>query len=174
MSTDSWNDELIASVKGFHRSFPTGVTIVTTTSEGLPYGLAVNAFSSISLTPPMVLVCVNSSSSTYQRLFSNDEFGVSILASDQAGVAQVFAKSGAQKFEQITWTPGKSGAPLIDGAAAQLEFRVKSRLLAGTHTIFVGIVTAAQSFGRPSLIYSAGEFYDGGQLAKVAAKPQGA
>ncbi|MEI9430204.1 flavin reductase family protein [Mesorhizobium sp. Cs1299R1N3] len=158
---------LIDSIKYFHRAFPTGVTIVTTTVDSQPYGLAVNAFASVSLDPPLVMVCVKSTSSTYQRLFAEDHFGVSILSNEQARVAQVFAQSGVDKFSQIAWSCGNSGVPLIDDASAQMEFTVRSRMPAGTHTIFVGDVTRACAFGRPPLVYAAGKFYDGGKLVPL-------
>ena len=159
--------ELTEALKGFHRSFPTGVTIVATSTEGSPFGLAVNAFCSVSLDPPMVMVCVKATSSTYEKLFSGDRLGVSILANDQAQVVGVFSKSGIDKFDQVKWSPGETGAPLIDGASAQLEFHVTSRMLAGTHAIFVGEVTHASFSGTPPLIYVGGSLFDGGQLVPV-------
>src|SRR5262245_49237930 len=69
MSDPSHLNGLVAEVKAVHRQFPTGVTIVTTVVDGVPYGLAVNAFSSLSLDPPTVLVCVATTSATYPRLF---------------------------------------------------------------------------------------------------------
>src|SRR5258708_10938434 len=72
--------DLGARVKEVHRRFPTGVTIVTTSSDGKPYGLAVNAFSSISIQPPVVLFCVAKTSSTYRLLYANDAVVVNMLA----------------------------------------------------------------------------------------------
>ncbi|MDQ4111745.1 MAG: flavin reductase family protein [Actinomycetota bacterium] len=164
--------DLVDSIKGFHRAFPTGVTVVTTSVNGVPYGLAVNAFSSVSMEPPLVMVCVKETSSTYPHLFAVDTFGVSILASDQLPVANVFATSGTDKFESIAWTTGASGVPLVDGASAQLEFRVQSRMRAGTHTIFVGLVTAAASYSKPPLVYLASKFYDGASLVTVPLQEQ--
>ena len=161
--------ELTESIRQFHRSFPTGITIVTTSVDGQPFGLAVNAFASVSMDPPLVMVCVKETSSTYPHLYSQDVFGVSILSSQQLDVAAVFAKSGTNKFASIKWAPGESGAPLVDGASAHLEFRVQSRMLAGTHTIFVGEVTSAEFFGRPPLVYFDGGFYDGAQLVATSA-----
>ena len=112
----------------------------------------------------MVMVCVKATSSTYDKLFSVDQLGVSILASDQMNVAQVFSRSGIDKFREIVWSAGKSGAPLIDAASAQLEFSVHTRMLAGTHAIFVGEVTSASFSGKPPLIYFGGGFFDGGKL----------
>ncbi|WP_328379280.1 flavin reductase family protein [Streptomyces sp. NBC_00440] len=157
-----------SDVKGLHRKFITGVTIVTTMDGERPRGLAVNAFSSISLSPPLVMVCVQRTSSTYEPLFRADHMGISILASDQLPVATVFAGKGDDKFAELRWTAGANGSPLIDSSAAVLEARIQERLQTSTHTIFIGRVTQAAHSERPPLIYSAGGFYDGGQLDAAA------
>src|SRR4051812_41494505 len=100
--------DLTESIRRFHQSFPTGVTIVTTSVQGKPYGLAVNAFASVSMDPPLVMVCVKETSSTYPHLYAQDEFGVSILDSDQLDVAEIFSKSGVDKFSAISWVNGES------------------------------------------------------------------
>jgi flavin reductase (DIM6/NTAB) family NADH-FMN oxidoreductase RutF len=158
------DDDLAEAVKGVHRSFPTGVTIVTTQIDGQPYGLAVNAFSSISLEPPLVLVCVASSSSTYGHLFRAERMGVNVLAHDQAAVAGVFARSGGDKFSQVEWKSGPSGVPLLDGVSGYLELMIEKRIPAYTHTIFIGRVTGAHTASRPPLVYLAGSFFDGREL----------
>jgi flavin reductase (DIM6/NTAB) family NADH-FMN oxidoreductase RutF len=155
-------------VRAVHRSFPTGVTIVTTCVEGHPYGLAVNAFSSISLDPPLVLVCVAAKSSTYPRLFLGTHLGINILASDQAGIAERFARSGGDKFDELSWTSGGAGAPLIEGVSAHLELEIETRIPAHTHTIFIGRVINALSFGRAPLIYFDATFFDGAKLVPIA------
>lgn len=163
------NRDLIDRVKKVHRAFPTGVTIVTTMSEGRPFGLAVNAFSSVSLSPPMVLACINETSSTYPKFFGSRQFGVSILANDQEGVAMRFAKSGGDKFAELAWHEGPNGVPLISDAAANLELEIVNMLMAGTHTIFIGKVLSAETSGKPSLLYSGGGFFDGGKLTPTSA-----
>ena len=168
-AADAKTTQLIEDVKKVHRSFPSGVTIVTTAVEGKPYGLAVNAFSSVSLAPPMVLVCINETSSTYPKFFAGRRFGVSILANDQTHVAARFAKSGGDKFAELAWHAGPDGQPLIDDAAAQLELEIVSMLPAGTHTIIVGRVTAAAASGKAPLVYHNGAFFDGGRLAPTQA-----
>ncbi|GAA2613448.1 flavin reductase family protein [Streptomyces axinellae] len=155
-------------VKGLHRKFVTGVTIVTTMDGDRPRGLAVNAFSSISLSPPLVMVCVQRTSSTYEPLFRSRHMGISILASDQLPVASVFATKSSDKFAELRWTPAAHGSPLIDHSAATLEARIEERLQTTTHTIFVGRVVQAAHSDRPPLIYSAGGFYDGGRLDQAA------
>lgn len=157
--------ELVNAVKRVHRSFPSGVTVVTTSIDGKPFGLAVNAFSSVSLAPPMVLVCINETSSSYPRFFAGNGFGVSILAADQIAVAKRFAVSGGDKFADIRWEIGPHGQPLVSDAAAHLELDIVSMLPAGSHTIFVGRVVSANASGKPPLVYYNAGFFDGGRLA---------
>ena len=162
--------ELIGELKRVHRSYASGVTIVTTESEGVPFGLAVNAFSSVSFDPPTVLVCINVSSSTYPKFFTGSNFGISILSSAQSAVAARFATSGGNKFAGVRWKKGDFGAPLIEGAAAHLELKIASMLLAGTHTIIIGEVLGAAASGDAPLIYHNGGFYDGSRLFAAEAK----
>ncbi|MER5177536.1 flavin reductase [Streptomyces sp. NPDC002896] len=147
-------------VRGVHRKFITGVTVVTTDDDGTPKGLAVNAFSSISLDPPMVLVCVQRSSTTHPALHRASHLGISILAADQLDVAKIFASKGGDKFAGLSWTPGAHGAPLIDGACAQLEVEIGERLEAGSHTVFTGRVVSAHHDDLAPLVYSGGGFFD--------------
>lgn len=146
-------------MRAVHRRFPTGVTVVATVNEGSPFGLAVNAFSSISLEPPLVLVCISATAQTYPKLFENDMIAVSILAEDQSEVASAFARSGGPKFEVSRWYAGENGAPVIEGAAAYLEGTVVRRLPAYTHTIFIVDVTKACDEGKPPLVYLDGAFF---------------
>ncbi len=155
---------LIEAVKSAHRAFPTGVMIVTTAVNGRPYGLAVNAFSSVSLKPPMVLVCVASTSATYEQMIAVDEIGANVLAHDQLAVARRFAISGGDKFSQVAWSPGANGAPVLDSAAGHFEISVTQRIPMFTHTIFIGRVTAASAHDKPPLIYLGGTFYDGSAM----------
>jgi len=152
-------------LRGVHRKFPTGVTIVTTMEGAAPTGLAVNAFSSISLDPPLVLFCVGRTSQTHTRLFAGDAVGVNILARDQRPVAARFAVSGGDKFESVEWTLGENGAPLLAGVAARLEGVIETRIAAPTHTIFITRVTAAEAFDRQPLLYLGGAYFDSVDLA---------
>lgn len=160
----SHNAELAEMVKRAHRSYPTGVTIVSAQTNGAPVGLAVNAFSSVSMEPPTVLVCVNRSSQSHLTLSSAKHLGISILSTTQAGVAATFAKSGGDKFSSIGWHRAAHGAPVIDGAAAAFEIEVVSQIEAGTHSIFVGEVVDVEASEHAPLVYTSGKFYDGGQL----------
>jgi flavin reductase (DIM6/NTAB) family NADH-FMN oxidoreductase RutF len=166
-AADQRSAELADRVRGVHRQYPTGVTVVTAAAGGKPYGLAVNAFSSISLEPPLVLVCVNESSRSYPAVFEADHIGINILAADQAGVAGTFAKSGGDKFAALPWRAGAHGVPVLDGVAGHFELEVKYKIPAYSHTIFIGQVVEADSSGKAPLVYQAGKFFDGARLEPV-------
>ncbi|WP_459984085.1 flavin reductase family protein [Nocardioides sp. AN3] len=158
----SESSELADKVRAVHRRYPTGVTIVSVADEdGAPGGLAVNAFSSVSLEPPLILVAINATSSTYPKLFGADHIAVNVVAESQEAVVQTFAKSGPDKFANIAWHPGVTGAPLIDGASGYFELAVRYRIPAYTHTIFIGEVIAASFTDEPALIYVDGSFHPG-------------
>lgn len=159
--------DLSARVRGVHRQYPTGVTVVTAAVDGTPYGLAVNAFSSISLEPPLVLVCVNESSSSYPAVFESDYIGINILAADQVAVAGTFAKSGGDKFAGLDWRLSGLGVPVLGGVAGHFELEVKYKIPAYSHTIFIGQVVEAASSGDAPLVYQAGKFFDGQKLEQA-------
>lgn len=148
------------ALRAVHRKFPTGVTIVSTMEGATPTGLAVNAFSSVSLDPSLILFCVSRASRTYPRLFAGDAVAVNVLARDQREIAVRFAVSGGNKFELIEWSFGRNGAPLLAGCAARLEGVIETRIAAPTHTIFITRVTASETFEREPLIYLEGAYFD--------------
>jgi steroid delta-isomerase-like uncharacterized protein len=157
-------------LRSMHRKMVTGVTVVAVESGGEPRGLAVNAFSSVSLDPPLILVCVQKSSGTYSHLIAARHFSVNILAADQLEVARVFATKQPRKFDHIVWHRGDHGTPLIDGAAAAMEVELQDTLHAHTHTIFIGRVRRVTSSDTAALVYTDGGFFDGGQLVPAVAE----
>ncbi|MEV7393008.1 flavin reductase family protein [Streptomyces sp. NPDC091215] len=159
--------ELVQQVKQAHRAFPSGVTVVTAQFDGRPVGLAVNAFSSVSMDPPMVLVCVNSASRSHASLCDARHLGISILSHAQSPVAAAFATSGGDKFGGVAWHEGRYGAPLLDDASAAFEAEVVSRVEAGTHSVFFGRIVGVETSERPPLVYAGGGFFDGGRLLAV-------
>ncbi|MEU7488128.1 flavin reductase family protein [Streptomyces sp. NPDC042319] len=159
--------ELVQQVKRAHRSFPSGVTVVTAQAAGQPVGLVVNAFSSVSMDPLLVLVCINSSTQSHASLCAARHLGISILSNAQSAVAATFAKSGGDKFQSIPWHAGEQGAPLLDGASATFEVEVVSRVEAGTHSVFFGRIVGVETSDVPPLVYSAGGFFDGGRLLAI-------
>jgi flavin reductase (DIM6/NTAB) family NADH-FMN oxidoreductase RutF len=138
--------------------FATGVTVVTTRDgKGRSLGLTVTAFSSVSLDPPLILVCVDHRSEAHVGFRDAGLFGVSILAEGQEEVSRRFAGGGAAKFKGLELSTGTTGVPLIPGAVARLECRVKATYDAGDHRIYVGEVLAVDvSPGRPLLYHDRG------------------
>jgi steroid delta-isomerase-like uncharacterized protein len=154
-------------MKAFNRQFVTGVTVVTTKDGEKPKGLAVNAYCSVSLEPPLVLVCVQKSSSTYPALFSSSHLGINILGASQRSTVGVFASKSADKFAELDWHEGPNGSPLLDGSAASLEAEIQERFQAKTHTVFICRVRHAEVGDMAPMVYKAGGFYDGASLAEL-------
>jgi flavin-dependent trigonelline monooxygenase, reductase component len=149
-----------ASLREVMGSYPTGVTIVAAQDDdGAPYGLTVNSFTSVSLDPPLVLVCVGHSSTSHDRLVAGDHFSVNILAPDQATVASRFATNpSVGRFDDVDWVSGPSGCPFIEGAAALIECSVEEVLRGGDHSILIGRVGHARLSDQPALIFHRGRF----------------
>lgn len=155
-------------LKAFNKQFITGVTVVATKDEtGTARGLALNSYVSVSLDPPLVLVCVQKTSSTYPALFRASHLGISIMSSHQQDVLAVFASKDKDKFSQVAWHEAPQGSPLIDDAAASLEVEIKERFQALTHTVFIGRVQYAESTEDDPILYKAGKFYDGRGLQQL-------
>lgn len=158
----------IDALKGFNRQFVTGVTIVTTIDgNGRPRGLAANSYASVSLEPPLVLVCVQKTTSTYPSLFTSTHLGINIVSNRQRGTVGVFAGKGDDKFAAVDWHAGPSGSPLINGSAASIEAEIKERFQAKTHTVFIAKVIHAEIGAAEPMVYKAGRFYDGADLAEL-------
>jgi flavin reductase (DIM6/NTAB) family NADH-FMN oxidoreductase RutF len=137
--------------------FATGVTVVATVDAGgRPRGLTVSSFCSVSLDPPLVLVCVDNRSETHSAFAATGLFGVSVLAEHQQEVSRRFATLGPAKNDfEFAWGP--RGAPLVPGALAQIECRLHAEHGAGDHRIYVGEVLFLRvDPGRPLLYHASG------------------
>jgi flavin reductase ActVB len=136
-------------------NFASGVAVVTARGASGPAGFTATAFSSVSLSPPLVLVCVATSASVYGDLTAAPFFGVSVLAEPQRWVAEQFARRGVDRFQGVPLRVDGVVAPLIEGAIAQLECRPAARHRAGDHAILIGEVVGAKvAAGRPLLHFS--------------------
>lgn len=133
--------------------FASGVTVVTTEHEGTPYGMTVASFASLSLHPPLVLVCIEKSVKTHDAIGAAGKFGVSILAKSQAEISNRFASKSDDKFSGVSVRQGELGTPLIDGAICTIECRVHAQLPGGDHSIYVGEVVEAQTNEAAPLVY---------------------
>jgi flavin reductase (DIM6/NTAB) family NADH-FMN oxidoreductase RutF len=142
------------------RCFAAGVTVVTTRdSGGRPSGLTASAFTSVSLDPPLVLVCVDHAAAAHPDFRARGWFAVNVLRREQEALSRRFALSGSDKFEGIAWRAGAAGLPLIDGALANLECRIVAAHEAGDHTIFIGQVEAASTEAGGPLVYFHGRYH---------------
>jgi flavin reductase (DIM6/NTAB) family NADH-FMN oxidoreductase RutF len=135
--------------------FATGVTIVTTCdSDQRPTGLTASAFCSVSLDPPLILICVDHKSQSFPHLRESGRFAINILHQEHEQLSRRFASSRLDKFDGVAFTLGTLGVPLIDQALAHLECRTVSAHVEGDHTIFVGRVeSVAVGEGDPLLYY---------------------
>lgn len=135
--------------------FATGVTIITTKdATGKPFGLTANAFSSLSLDPPLLLVCIDKKVDCYACFDESKVFVVNFLARNQEDLSTRFATKGIEKFEGVSYTLGSLGVPLLDGALAHLECKVAACYEGGDHTIYTGeIQSMATSEAEPLLFY---------------------
>ncbi len=138
--------------------FASGIVIVTAPAADGPHGVTVNAFASLSLDPPLVLICIERNRYSHAVLEGSPVFAVNILAAGQEDLSRFFSSTtrpeGAGAFQGIDARPGRFGAPLIDGCLAYLECRNTARWPGGDHTIFIGEVDSAEVVpGRRPLLY---------------------
>jgi flavin reductase (DIM6/NTAB) family NADH-FMN oxidoreductase RutF len=135
--------------------FATGVTVITTKdSSGVPSGLTANAFMSLSLNPPLVLISVDKGATCYSCFEPQNAFTVNFLGEEQEEVSRRFATKGADKFAGLKWHVGSNGAAIIDGAIGYVECKVVQCHDGGDHTIVIGeILNMGADGGRPLLFF---------------------
>lgn len=139
--------------------FATGITVVTTRdAEGRHMGLTVNAFASVSLDPPLVLVCIDDRSETHDGFEASGVFGVSVLSEEQESWSRRFATPGQEKFATGDLMTGETGVALVPGALAHIECRVSATLPGGDHTIYVGEVLRLHVAPGAPLLYHASAY----------------
>jgi flavin reductase len=144
-------------------SFATGVTVVTTRGEEHAYGMTANAFSSVSLDPPLVLVCVISQSEGSEIIKRNGCFAVNILAEEQEPISRYFASRdrprGRDAFREVSHRLATSGSPILDGVIGYLDCGLHAEHDAGDHQIFIGEVLELgfEADGRP-LVFHGGRY----------------
>ncbi|MCC6519365.1 MAG: flavin reductase family protein [Tabrizicola sp.] len=158
-------------------AFATGVTVITTRQpDGTPRGFTANSFTSVSLDPPLLLVCLAKTAHSADVFAAAPHFAVNILAEDQKAVSGLFASRAADKFQQCAWTPGHADVPLLDGALAQFACANHQLVDAGDHLLLIGRVEAfATNEGQP-LGYFRGSYFSVGlerDLAEAAAASKG-
>ncbi len=141
-------------------SFMTGVTVITTVrADGTPVGFTANSFSSVSMDPPLLLVCPGKYLSNYDSFATCTRFAVNILSEGQEEVSNTFSGFKGDRFAMTPHTLNGDGVPLIDGAVAQFSCKTSQALPAGDHCILIGEVTAFRHAGGPGLGYAGGQYF---------------
>lgn len=134
-----------------------GVTVVTTQSEKFGVqGMTVSAFSSVSVNPPQILVCINDTADTGEGISDSECFAVNVLTTEQQNASNQFAggSSQAQRFVDNAWSVAVTGAPLLNNSLMSLDCTVVEKVRAGTHWIIIGEVQASVcGTGEPLLYY---------------------
>lgn len=138
--------------------FASGVTVITVNKDGKPLGTTASAFTSLSLEPPMVLICMNKTSETGMAVHEAGSFAVNILGEGHPDLAMRFAGKGADKFDGIPSEPGENGEPLLLDALATLECTVTEETAGGTHLVFLASVERASAEPGAPLTYFRGQF----------------
>lgn len=139
--------------------FASGVTIITTRDAGGNlHGITVSAFCSVSLEPPLILVCIDRNTGSHFALAETDAFVVNILGADQPHVSDRFASLLPGKFETVNYRSGIDGLPVLENALANLECRLVNSFEGGDHTIFVGRVESAIVNDGDPLVYFHGGY----------------
>lgn len=134
-------------------SFPSGVTIVTTTDGEQWWGFTATSFCSVSAEPPLVLVCVAKSAQCHAAFMTAPKWVVNFVPSDHAGLAERFATRGAEKFIEGHFTANADAIPVLDRAIVVLECDAYARYEGGDHTILVGRVTESHVSDDAPAIY---------------------
>jgi flavin reductase (DIM6/NTAB) family NADH-FMN oxidoreductase RutF len=144
--------------------FATGVTIITVDREGEVHGMTANAFTSVSLDPPLVLVCVGHRARTHSHLHARKRFGVNVLSGSQQAISEYYARSAEahQHAEEIgaRFERTAHGTPVLEGALAYLECRLHTAQPAGDHTIFIAEVEHVEVREGEPLLYFRSQYRD--------------
>jgi flavin reductase (DIM6/NTAB) family NADH-FMN oxidoreductase RutF len=145
---------MTADLRGVMRLWPAGVTVVTTAHAQQRFGATANSFTSVSMSPPLVLVCLNKTSDTLAALQASGYFGICVLGEGQTHISEQFAGStplpdGADRFHQMAHHTSAQGVPLLTEAIAQLECRLHTLHDGSTHLIVIGEVLHAQRADDP-------------------------
>ena len=156
-------------------AFPTGVTVVTASdSTGVPVGFTANSFTSVSMEPPLLLVCPSKNLGMFSVFENAPYFAVNILSEGQEQVSNTFAGFKGDRFAQVDWHTDAHGCPLIGGAAVHLSCRSYQRVDAGDHLVMIGEIVEFSHHGDAGLGYSNGGYFNLGLERQVEAKASAA
>lgn len=150
----------------------TGVTVVTTRDKtGIPVGFTANSFSSVSLDPPLLLVCPARGLTSFAVFNETDHFAVNILAEGQEHVSNTFAGYKGDRFAAVSWQDDLNGCPVIEGVAASFSCSLHDRVPAGDHIVMLGRIEAFSHAGRPGLGYGEGGYFSLGLERRSDTQP---
>lgn len=139
--------------------FATGVAIATVLDrQGAPHGLTVSSFTSVSLDPPLVLICLGHEVTMIESFREARHFGINVLSASQREISERFARKGFDRFTGLSWIPGETGAPLLPGVLAAIECAVEQRVTSGDHDILIGRMVRAQVTEGEPLVYFASAY----------------
>ncbi len=156
------------------RSWATGVAVLTLTAEGETRGITVNSFTSVSLHPPLILVCIARRSRIHDVLLRASRFCINVLASDQQDLADHFAGRGSDDTHRLTYDVSRRATPVLPGCLAHLDCALVAAHAAGDHTIVVAAVEEVEiGGGEDPLLYFGGR-YESLAAGLDAAPPPGA
>ncbi|QIZ09013.1 flavin reductase family protein [Priestia megaterium] len=138
--------------------FASGVSIITVSNNGVDFGITASAVCSVSVDPPMLLVCVNKSTGTCHAISAAESFTVNIVNETQKELALRFARANTDKFDGVDFSYGELGNPVLGQTLATLECRVVEEVTGGTHSVFLGEVQMANAADGDPLVYYRGKF----------------
>jgi len=138
--------------------FPSGVVLITAVDGPEPVGMACNSFTSVSLEPQLVLFCAAKSSTTWPRIQAAGKWAANFLDEDGEEICRLFAQKGADRFARVAYSPGRTGAPIIEEALAFVDCETVAEHDAGDHLIVVGRVVELgyRHEGTPLVFYRGG------------------
>ncbi|MGV6805090.1 MAG: flavin reductase family protein [Ruegeria sp.] len=155
-------------------TFLTGVTVVTTHDGiGQPIGFTANSFSSVSLDPPLVSVCLANTSGNFNTFSKTAGFAINILAEDQIELSNTFARPAEDRFAGVSWQAGPNGAPILAGVSAWFDCTVFKTVEAGDHLILIGRVEAFDHSIAPGLGYVRGAYVTPAAEARALSRRSG-
>ena len=141
--------------------FPSGVTVVTRNlKDGRPYGMTVSSFTSVSLAPPMILVCIDKSAGFMENLSTGLPFIVNVLSESQQHLAQRFSsRREDNRFAGLDWLVGWQNVPLLEGVAASFGCYLSRAVEGGDHLILLGSVQHVMQHGNRSLVWCESKYH---------------
>lgn len=148
-----------ADLRAFAGQFPTGVAVITTSDEsGKLFGITISAVTSLSLTPPLFLICLDNHSNTLAAILRSGHFCINFLSARQAATSKVFASKIDDKFKGLDYQVGTLGSPMITGAVAHGECKLESTYAIGDHTIVIGALSGVLVHEEEPLVYCRGRY----------------